>query len=70
MTKFRHFFPAAREPSSSACEGHIELADILDEDVGEDNIFFIETSEKNTITPRESCGLESAARYVIHIIVK
>ena len=49
--------------------GKVELADILEEDVGEDNIFFLETSEKKTITPRESCGIESAARYVMKSIV-
>ena len=46
---------------SEACEGKVELADILDQDVGEDNIFFIETSPKEVITPREACSLESAA---------
>ena len=50
--------------------GKVELADILEEDVGEDNIFFLETSEKKTITPRESCGIESAARYAVqHCLV-
>ena len=48
--------------SSEACEGKVELADILDQEVGEDNIFFIETSEKEVITPREACSIESAAR--------
>ena len=46
-----------------SCKGHIELADILEKEVGEMNIFFIETSEKTTITSREACSLESAARY-------
>ena len=43
------------------CEGKIELQDILTQDIGEDNIFFIETSPKEVITPREACSLESAA---------
>ena len=62
---------AAKDPRSTneACMGKVELADILEEDVGEDNIFFLETSEKKTITPRESCGIESAARYVMKSIV-
>ena len=62
---------ATKDPRSTneACMGKVELADILEEDVGEDNIFFLETSEKKTITPRESCGIESAARYAVHCIV-
>jgi len=43
------------------CKGKVELQDILDQDIGEDNIFFIETSPKEVITPREACSLESAA---------
>ena len=56
--------------SSEACEGKVELADILDQDVGEDNIFFIETSPKEVITPREACSLESAARNSgLHVVL-
>ena len=42
--------------SNVACERKVELADILYQDVGEDNIFFIETSPKVVITPREACS--------------
>ena len=47
------------------CKGHVEITDILEHDVGGDNIFFIETSERETLTPREACSIESAARYMI-----
>ena len=56
--------------SSEACEGKVELANVLDHDVGEDNIFFIETSPKEVITPREACSLESAARNSgLHVVL-
>jgi len=55
---------------SEECEGKVELDNILDNDVGEDNIFFIETSPKEVITPREACSLESAARNSgLHVIM-
>ena len=55
---------------SEECEGKVELDSILDNDVGEDNIFFIETSPKEVITPREACSLESAARNSgLHVIM-
>ena len=55
---------------SEACEGKVELTNILDKEVGEDNIFFIETSPKEVITPREACSLESAARNSgLHVIM-
>ena len=56
--------------ASSACEGKVELANILEQDAGEDNIFFIETSPKEVITPREACSLESAARNSgLHVVM-
>merc|ERR1712106_678413 len=55
---------------SEECEGKVELDNILDNDIGEDNIFFIETSPKEVITPREACSLESAARNSgLHVIM-
>jgi len=48
--------------SREACDGKVELENILDKEIGEDNIFLIETSEKEVISPREACALESAAR--------
>ena len=49
------------------CKGHVEITDILEHNVGGDNIFFIETSERKTLTPREACSIESAARYMIRV---
>ena len=52
------------------CEGKIELSDILDQKIGEDNIFFIETSSKDVIAPREACALESASRNSgLHVVM-
>ena len=58
--------------SNTQCEGHadpskecgrtIELQNIEDVSLGEDNIFFIESSPKEVLSSRESCALESAAR--------
>jgi len=56
--------------NSEVCEGKVELANILDHDIGEDNIFFMETSPKEVITPREACSLESAARNSgLHVVM-
>ena len=44
------------------CDGKIELQDIQDVTLGEDNIFFIESSPKEVLSSREGCALESAAR--------
>ena len=55
---------------SEECEGKVELEDILDKDIGEDNIFFIESSPKEVITAREACSLESAAHNsVLHVVM-
>ena len=44
------------------CDGKIELQDIQDVTLGDDNIFFIESSPKEVLSSREGCALESAAR--------
>ena len=44
------------------CDDQIELENILDQSLGDENIFFIETSPKTVISSREACALESAAR--------
>ena len=44
------------------CDRKIELQNIEDVSLGEDNIFFIESSPKELLSSRESCALESAAR--------
>ena len=46
----------------SDCDRKIELQNIEDVSLGEDNIFFIESSPKELLSSRESCALESAAR--------
>ena len=58
--------------SNTQCEGYadpskdcgkkIELQNIENVSLGEDNIFFIESSPKEVLSSRESCALESAAR--------
>ena len=44
------------------CSTKIKLDDIEDHEIGEDNIFMIESSPKETLSSREACALESAAR--------
>ena len=44
------------------CNTKITLEDIEDHEIGEDNIFMIESSPKETLSSREACALESAAR--------
>ena len=44
------------------CNREINLDDIEDQEIGEDNIFMIESSPKETLSSREACALESAAR--------
>ena len=44
------------------CEGKVELADLAAVELGEDCIFFIESSPKEVLSSREACALESAAR--------
>merc|ERR550539_2313920 len=44
------------------CNRKINLDDIEDQEIGEDNIFMIESSPKETLSSREACALESAAR--------
>ena len=44
------------------CNTKLKLDDIEDHEIGEDNIFMIESSPKETLSSRESCALESAAR--------
>ena len=44
------------------CKTKIKLDDIEDHEIGEDNIFMIESSPKETLSSREACALESAAR--------
>ena len=40
----------------------MKLLNLLEQDLGEDNIFMIESSPKETLSSREGCALESAAR--------
>ena len=40
----------------------MELADLAAVELGEDCIFFIESSPKEVLSSREACALESAAR--------
>jgi len=47
---------------SVPCEGKVKLINLDSLELGEDNIFFVETSEKEVVTPREGCALESSAR--------
>ena len=47
---------------SKECGRKIDLQNIEDVSLGEDNIFFIESSPKEVLSSRESCALESAAR--------
>lgn len=51
-----------RSVLSPSCEGKVELKDIQELELGKDNIFFVETSPKEVITPREGCAVESAVR--------
>ena len=44
------------------CEGKVELEDLAAVELGEDCIFFIESSPKEVLSSREACALESAAR--------
>ena len=44
------------------CKTKIKLDDIEDHEIGENNIFMIESSPKETLSSREACALESAAR--------
>ena len=44
------------------CNRKIMLDDIEDHEISEDNIFMIESSPKETLSSREACALESAAR--------
>lgn len=46
----------------TSCEGKLKLKNLLQQNLGENNIFFIESSPKEVVTPREACTLESAAR--------
>ena len=49
-------------PDPNICNRKIKLEDIEDHEIGEDNIFMIESSPKETLSSREACALESAAR--------
>ena len=44
------------------CEGKVELEELAAVELGEDCIFFIESSPKEVLSSREACALESAAR--------
>merc|ERR550539_401673 len=44
------------------CKTKIKLDDIEDHEIGQGNIFMIESSPKETLSSREACALESAAR--------
>ena len=53
------------------CGKTIQLFNIQDFDIGQNNIFFIETSPKENLTSREACALESAARnseLIVHMV--
>jgi hypothetical protein len=46
------------------CSGQLILRDLISNSYNRSNsIFFIETSNKTTLTSREACALESAARW-------
>lgn len=52
------------------CEGKVKLESLFLQELGEHNIFFIETSGKNVISPREACAVESAARNSgLHVVM-
>ena len=44
------------------CSSPVRLGNLVDQVLGEDNIFMIESSPKETLSSREGCALESAAR--------
>ena len=53
------------EDTDCGARDKVNLPNILEQDLGrfrEDNIFMIESSPKETLTSREGCALESAAR--------
>ena len=52
----------------TSCEGKLKLKNLLQQNLGENNIFFIESSPKEVVTPREACTLESAARSVTSVV--
>ena len=55
---------------TSLCNQKIDLEDIEKVNIGENNIFFIESSPKEVLTSREGCALESASRNSeLHVIM-
>ena len=44
------------------CDNMVRLPNIMDIEIGVENLFFIETSLKQTLSSREACALESAAK--------
>ena len=76
LAEIADIFPDSKDTcdakSNTQCEGYadpskdcgkkIELQNIENVSLGEDNIFFIESSPKEVLSSRESCALESAAR--------
>ena len=58
------------ENIDTICNKKIELEDIDEITVGENNIFFIESSPKEVLSSREGCALESASRNSeLHVIM-
>ena len=43
------------------CEGEVALGRLEEEELGEDCVFMLETSDRRVVTPRVACALESAA---------
>ena len=50
---------AAKE---EVCGGRVRLRSLFERRLGEGSIFFVETSERDVLTTREACALESAVR--------
>jgi len=64
------FCSADSESCKPVCKGQRNLENLLDQEIGSDNIFFLETGPKQTITGREACALESAVgQSGLHVIM-
>lgn len=63
MVKDEQLLITANHSPVIKCDSKIQLPNIVDQKIGGNNIFFMETSPKETITPRVGCALESASRY-------
>ena len=50
------------QKSNIVCDTKIQLTNIEDHEIGENSVFFIESSPKQILSSREACALESASR--------